>query len=408
MDLDKKGKYDVIVVGAGISGLSFAYYCGREGLSTLIIEKDRRVGGTLHSHSFEGLDGFWIELGAHTCYNSYSNLLAIIENCGILDQLTRREKVPFRMLVNSGIKSIPSQLDFLELLRAAPHLFTLKQEGQTVESYYSKIAGLSNFRRVIGPAINAVLSQTADNFPAEFVFKKRRRRKDILKKFTLSHGLQTIAESVASQAAIQLITGEKVLAVTTRAGIFQVAAGEKLYEADSLVVATPASVASQLLRASFPELSEKLARIECVTVESMGTAINKQLVPICPVAGLIPSSDSFYSVVTRDTVCHREYRGFTFHFKPGLLSREAKLERIAEVLGVDKGQLSRVVEKENMVPSLKSGHNALVGEIDQLISGRRLFVTGNYFGGMAIEDCVTRSLDEFERSKTFFGASHGG
>jgi len=131
----------------------------------------------------------------------------------------------------------------------------------------------------------------------------------------------------------------------------------------------------------------------------MGTAI-KQMVSMFPVAGLIPSSDNFYSVVTRDTVCHPEYRGFTFHFKPGLLGREAKLDRIAEVLGVDRGQLDHVVEKENIVPSLKTGHNALVGELDQLISDRRLFVTGNYFGGMAIEDCVTRSLDEFQRLKT--------
>ncbi len=397
MDLEKNRKYDVIIVGAGISGLSFAHYCGKEGLSTLIIEKDRRVGGTLHSQRFEALDGFWIELGAHTCYNSYRNFLSIIENCSILDQLVPREKVPFRMLVNSGIKSIPSQLDFLELLLAMPHLITSKQEGQTVEAYYSKITGLSNFRRVIGPAINAVLSQTANDFPAELVFKKRRRRKDILKKFTLSRGLQTIAEAVASQATMQLITGKKVLAVTTRAGIFEIVAGDELYETDSLVLATPPSVAAQLLRESFPALSEKLARIECVTVESMGAAINKQIVPISPVAGLIPSSDSFHSVVTRDTVCHQQYRGFTFHFKPGLLSREAKLDRIAEVLGVDRGQLVHVVEKENTVPSLKAGHSDLVSEMDHLISGSRLFVTGNYFGGMAIEDCVTRSLDEFQR-----------
>src|SRR5271157_998318 len=103
--MDINTKYEVIVIGAGISGLSFAHYCGREGLRTLIIEKDGHVGGTLHSHSFDDADGFWIEMGAHTCYNSYSNLLEIIENCNILDQLTSREKVPFKMLAGSRIES---------------------------------------------------------------------------------------------------------------------------------------------------------------------------------------------------------------------------------------------------------------------------------------------------------------
>ncbi len=392
-------RYEVVVIGAGISGLSFAHYCGSEGLRTLIIEKDGYVGGTLHSHRFDDADGFWIELGAHTCYNSYRNLLAIIEDCNILDKLTAREKVPFKMLAGSRIKSIPSQLNYWELILSAPSLFTLKQEGYSVESYYSKIAGLSNFRRVIGPAINAVLSQTANDFPADLVFKKRFRRKDILKKFTLSCGMQTIAEAIALQKNIEIVKGQKVHALTSKNSRFQITTDGALYETDTLALATPASVASELLQESSPRLSKKLAGIEVVAVESMGTAINKKSVSIAPAAGLIPSSDSFYSVVTRDTVPHKKYRGFTFHFRPGLLGREAKLKRIAEVLGVEQGQIGHVAEKKNFVPSLKVGHNALVGELEQSLSGSRIFLTGNYFGGMAIEDCVTRSLHEFQRLK---------
>ncbi len=404
--------YEVVVIGAGISGLSFAYYCGRAGLKTLIIEKDGHVGGTLHSHSFEDTDGFWLELGAHTCYNSYRNLLGIIENCGLLPQLAIREKVPFKMLVDSRIKSIPSQLNFLELLLSAPRLFSLKPEGQSVESYYSKIVGCANFGRVIGPALNAVISQKSDEFPADMLFKKRMRRKDIVKKFTLTGGLQAIAEAVALQKNIDVIKGKEVRTVTSKGRGFEIAADNELYYADILAMATPASVAAQLLQESLPGVSAKLSQIKVVAVESVGTALGKDMVSIAPVAGLIPSSDSFYSVVTRDTVTHCKFRGFTFHFKPALVSREAKLKRIAEVLGVKQGQLGHVVEKVNFVPSLKVGHNILVNSIEKSIAGSRLFLTGNYFDGMAIEDCVTRSLKEFSRLKSHLfaspKASHGG
>jgi phytoene dehydrogenase-like protein len=46
-------KYDIIIVGAGISGLSLAHYCAGQGLKTLMIEKSERVGGTFHSHHIQ-------------------------------------------------------------------------------------------------------------------------------------------------------------------------------------------------------------------------------------------------------------------------------------------------------------------------------------------------------------------
>jgi oxygen-dependent protoporphyrinogen oxidase len=399
-------EYDVIVIGAGISGLSFAHYCGREGLKTLVLEKDDRVGGTLHSHRFQEADGFWLELGAHTCYNSYGNLLGLIENCNILSRLIPREKVSFKMLVDGSIKSIPSQLNFFELLFSGPRLFTLKQAGQSIESYYSKIVGRKNYAQVIGPAMTAVISHEADNFPADMLFKKRPRRKDILKNFTLTGGLQTIPDTVSSQSNIKVLTKKEVRAIASSDGRFQIkvgsgtgAADEVIYETDKLVLSTPPAVAAKLLQESFPLVSEKLSRIKVESLESVGTVIGKEKVSIPPLAGLIPKSDSFYSVVVRDTVRDDKYRGFTFHFKPRLLNREGKLKRMAEVLGIEQGQLGPVVERESFVPALKTGHAELAGEIQKAISGTRLFITGNYFDGMAIEDCVTRSLSEFSRLK---------
>ena len=71
--------YDLLVVGAGVSGLSMAHYAAEAGLKALVLEGEERPGGCLHSHRFSGeYKGFWIELGAHSCFNSYGNLLAIL------------------------------------------------------------------------------------------------------------------------------------------------------------------------------------------------------------------------------------------------------------------------------------------------------------------------------------------
>jgi protoporphyrinogen oxidase len=396
-------KYAIIIIGAGISGLSLAHYCAREGFKTLVIEKSERVGGTLHSHCFEDA-GFWIELGAHTCYNSYRNLVGIMEDCMILHRLVRREKVPFKMLVDGQIKSILSQLNFLELLLSAPNIFSLKKEGQSVRSYYSKVLSNKNFEKVLSPAINAVISQRADDFPADMLFKRRLRRKDIMKKFTLTNGVQTITDSISAEKNIDMLKDTEVLSVSFNNNSFQITTSNTTYKSNSLAIATPASIAAQLLRENFPELSKYLAQIKVESVESVGIALKKDLTAsIPPVAGIIPSSDSFYSVVSRDTVKHDTYRGFTFHFKPVILNNDAKLKRMAEVLGIKPSQIEHMAAKENFVPSLKVGHDALIAKIEQSISTTRLLLTGNYFDGMAIEDCVSRSLKEFMRLKKLTG-----
>lgn len=394
----KVDKYNIIIIGAGISGLSLAHYCDREGLKTLVIEKGETVGGTLHSHRFEDIS-FWIEMGAHTCYNSYRNLIRIMEDCTAISSLARREKVPFKMLSHGKIKSIPSQLNFLELLLSAPKIFGVKKEGQSVRDYYSKIIGNKNFDKVLSPAFNAVISQDASDFPADMLFKKRPRRKDILKKFTLINGIQTITDSISLQKTIKIATGKEVVSVNTGNNLFGIITRDAEYESDFLALATSASEAAEILRKAFPQVSEGLSQIKVNKVESMGVAVMSDLISIPHVAGIIPSSDSFYSVVSRDTVKDTKYRGFTFHFKPASINEDLKLKRIADVLGVRQGQIKHVVTKENIVPALKVGHDKLISKIEQSISSSRLFLTGNYFDGMAIEDCVTRSLEEFLRLK---------
>ena len=142
--------YDTVVIGAGISGLSLAHYVKKAGYKVLVLEKSARIGGSFHSTKFGGDNsGYWLELGAHTCYNSYRNLISIMEDCGIINDISPRAKVPFRVLTSKGIKSFASQINFLELLGSIPKAFSKKKAGETVKSYYGSILGKKNFQKVL-------------------------------------------------------------------------------------------------------------------------------------------------------------------------------------------------------------------------------------------------------------------
>ena len=389
---------DIAIVGAGIIGLSLAHSCARQNWNTLVLEKTSRAGGILHSHSAAPNGDFWLELGAHTCYNSYRGLIDLIEECNLVEHMQRREKVPFKLLVDGKIASIPSQLSFVELLFSAPRIFFLKKAGRSVASYYGKIVGKGNFARVFSAVFSAVPSQNADDFPADMLFKKRRRRKDIMKSFTMRDGLQCIAEALAETPGVQLLRDCDVTCIAWEAGTFQIAtaAGDS-FQSKALALAAPAAGAARLLQPNFPEIAAHLDKIEVLEVETLGVAVEKSALSFDFIAGAIPLDDAFYSIVSRDTVPHATYRGFTFHFKPGRLDRQAKLKRIGAILGVDPDGLKHICEKTNCVPSLKLGHAEWVHSIDTALAGKPLLLTGNYFLGLSIEDCISRSRSEFQR-----------
>ena len=388
---------EIIIVGGGISGLSLAFYCARAGWETILLESEERVGGAFHSHRLQGSD-FWLELGAHTCYNSYGNLLAIIEQCATDGQMIRREKVPFRMLVNDQVRSIFSQINYPELLLSVPRLLVQKKQQESVSSYYSAVLGNRNYQNLFRHFFNAVPSQRTDEFPADILFKSRSRRKDIYKSYTFTAGLETVVDGIVQTGGVQILTGKVTDSIELVNDRYKITATDgSQYETERLALATPASVSAKLLQSISPEVSRIISRIPVASVNSTGVVIQKKHLSLEPVAGIISADDLFFSAVSRDTVTNETYRGFTFHFKPEVVDQEERLKRICEVLAVTREQIEQVVWKSNLLPSLKVGHDKLVEELDAHLAQTQLLLTGNYFAGVSIEDCVSRSLSEFSR-----------
>jgi UDP-galactopyranose mutase len=163
-----------------------------------------------------------------------------------------------------------------------------------------------------------------------------------------------------------------------------------------VAVAATADETVRMVRDGFGELARVVARVRTVVVESMGVVLPRERCWMPECAFVVPVDDVFHSAVTRDPFPDPARRAFAFHFKPGL-SREAKLARMSEVLKVPASELGPVDEQRLVLPSPALGHGGLVAEIDRCLAGGKLAVTGNYFAGLAIEDCVLRSNAEWAR-----------
>ncbi len=392
--------WDLLIIGAGISGLSMAQAAARAGLNFLILEQEHRPGGSLHSHRFTGeLDGFWLELGAHSAFNSYAQLLALLEAADALQHLRARQKLRFRLYTGDAVRSIASQLSVSELLRAPFRLLGWRKAGRSVADYFGHIVGPRNYAAVFEPAFSAVLCQPANDFPADSLFNPRPRRKDLPRGFTLPGGLQTIAEIFAEQPGIQIEFGQTVQQIRREGQDFVVQTDSSTLLTRALCLATPVAAATWLLQTAFPALAERLALIPTATIDTVGVAVAQSATTLPPLAGLIGHNQPFYSVVSRDVIPDQRHRGFTFHFRPGVLDEAEQRHRIARTLNVPDERLTpaHLARKTNQLPALRVGHGEHIQAIDRLLAGTRLALTGNYFSGVAIEDCVIRSGQEWRR-----------
>jgi UDP-galactopyranose mutase len=266
-----------------------------------------------------------------------------------------------------------------------------------VKSHYSRLVGAGNYERALGPMLSAVPSQRADDFPADMLFKKRPRRKDVLRSFTLKGGLGGVAEHIRRLPGVTITTGRAATALDRDGAGFAVTLddGARL-TAELVAIATPPRAAARLLAQVVPGVAGRVAELGEATVDSVGIVVRAEQVARVPYSTfLIPRGDIFHSVVTRDIVADPTWRGFVFHFQPGHTEAE-RLARAAALLGVAHADLAHVTERHTVLPSPVLGHRDVIAGLDAAL-GAGLAVTGNWFAGLAIEDCVQRSRTEWQR-----------
>jgi oxygen-dependent protoporphyrinogen oxidase len=67
---------DVIIIGAGLTGLTIAFYLKKAGLNVTVLEKNERTGGVINSYNEEG---FLFEAGPNTGVLSHPEVVELFE-----------------------------------------------------------------------------------------------------------------------------------------------------------------------------------------------------------------------------------------------------------------------------------------------------------------------------------------
>lgn len=87
---------EIVIIGAGLTGLSTAFNLKRQGRDVLVLEKENRIGGQIRTYNE---DGFTFESGPNTGVVSFPEVTELFQNLqGVCEMETARESSKRRLI----------------------------------------------------------------------------------------------------------------------------------------------------------------------------------------------------------------------------------------------------------------------------------------------------------------------
>jgi phytoene dehydrogenase-like protein len=211
-------KYDDIVVGSGISGMTLALLLGMNGHSVLLLEKNRNIGGCMTRFYKQGIP---FDTGFHFTGGFYKNgilndMLAVL---GISDQIqplfiTREEGNRLIFERENAVYDFP--FGFTEIIAKMKSYFPGEQNG--IDRYFEMLLDVCN-KTVAMDLRNLSLSQ--DSIDEDFIsldevlnkLTQNSTLKGLLSKYSMCYGVKPSEISFANHSRVSFGLYESVARV---------------------------------------------------------------------------------------------------------------------------------------------------------------------------------------------------
>ncbi|MEM9669407.1 MAG: FAD-dependent oxidoreductase [Pseudomonadota bacterium] len=386
--------FDVCVIGAGISGASFAYRCACEGASVVVLEKEASPGGCIKSYRHN--DGLVSELGTRTLTNRYRTMIELLEDMAADDLIEPLGKSSFKLSTGNGEASIMSHLSIPLAALSMPKTLWTSSEGKSLEEHYGNILGKGNYNRLLRYAFSAVLSQPADQFPTELLFKKRERDKTRPKQFTLKGGNLTLVESLLGHRNLELKPSFNAASITRTPNGFSVLGKDrKEIRAKSLAIAVTPEAATALSAEIDPDLSAYISELRSSHIHSVHVSIPKNDAEDNIDANLIGIDKPFFSVIYSPGKSDDFY---TFHFDGSKKPDDTAIRTtVADTLHRPIENINFITSRNSSLPRLSTDNLPIIEKIENQLRSSDIYLPCNYIQGLSIEDCCIQSKQEYSR-----------
>ena len=437
----------VVVIGAGISGLACAYALRRSGLDVTLLESSSRSGGVIRSVQ---RDAFLLECGPQS-FSSTPALLDLIRELGLEDQLVQAPpRAPRYVLVNGKLQAVPlSPPAFLATslvnfrtkwsILSEPFRRTSPPENdESIADFARRKFTPELLDRLLGPFVSGIYAGDPEKLSLRGAFpalheaeksagslvrgmmrgakqKKEPRHKPLLLSF--QHGNETLVRTLSEKLGAAFHPNSEVRELR-RIGenSFQLSLLENgaacAVRTSRVVLATPTVAAARLLENVIPQAAPSLNDISYppVAVVSLGYRREDVGHPLVGFGFLIPRSANLHTLGTLWNSSLFPGRAPEGHvlltsFVGGATDPqtvELPSDRLASLVHSELSPLlslrqspvfTNVTVYPRAIPQYNLGHSQRIAAIESArASCPGLWITGNFFRGPAIGACIDRAF----------------
>ncbi len=239
---------DVVVIGAGISGLSVAHWLNKSGANVIVLEKDSVVGGTMKTVRE---DGFMVEIGPNSALETTPLAKELVTDCGLEDEfLYASPASKNRYILKNGellrLPLTPPAFLATKLFSLSAKVRLLEEpfigratHEESIAEFVERRLGREFLDYAIDPFVAGIFAGRPESLSVRAAFPKlyaleekygglirgmiggRRERKarsekakDRAESFSFKSGMQTLPLAIARGLGARVIAGADVLAVT--------------------------------------------------------------------------------------------------------------------------------------------------------------------------------------------------
>ncbi|MER6209559.1 protoporphyrinogen oxidase [Streptomyces sp. NPDC001642] len=455
----RTGTGHVVVIGAGIGGLAAAHRLLDRGVRVTVVEASDRVGGKLLPGEIAGAR---VDLGAESMLARRPEAVALAREVGLTDHLRTPSTATasiwtrgaLRPMPKGHVMGVPGTASALSGVLSDEGLHRIERDADlprtevgddvAVGEYVAARLGREVVDRLVEPLLGGVyagdayrismrsavpqLYQAAKTHDSltEAVRGIQERAAAAQQTGPVFMGIQggvgrlplAVAESARARGA-EILTGTSVTELR-RSGTsgWRVVAGDRVLDADGVIVAVPAPVAAELLRPEAPGAATELAAVEYASMALVTLAYRRAdielpegsgfLVP--PVDGRTIKASTFASqkwgwiadenpdvVVLRTSVGRYGETAILERDDTGLV--DVSRHDLREATGLDATPLeTRVTRWTDGLPQYPVGHHTRVARVREHVAKLPgLAVCGAAYDGVGIPATIASAYAAVER-----------
>lgn len=433
-----KTEVHTVIMGSGISGLSFAHFFSKNQQDFLVLESENRVGGIIQT---ENKDQFICENGPNTVLLNNDAIIELIQDCGLWDELhypsdvsnknryvlheDKLVMVPtsFFKFIFSPLLSLKGKLGVFRDLFVKSHV-----EDTTVCDFISSRFGMEFHDQFIEPFITGIYAGDTRKMSAKHSLKmlwemeqkhgsvikgffRRDKTKRSLGSFNLPIGLSQLIEKIAAPIGDKVELNCSVQEIIKKENGYEIVTQTQRIFCKQLVSALPAHALKKVI--SDQLFIQALEKVHYSPVDVFHFGFKKEN---------IKNQKQGFGVLTKPAD-DKKYLGVLFssrtfnHVAPeglelftvlvgGERQKELCLVPIEEL---EKGVLSELEELldhqgevilkkhfrwKKAIPQYDMNQQELVDAVvDFETRDGSCFVLGNFHGGVSVSDCIKKSKE---------------